>query len=168
MPRYRTTASVFLPAPYAAGAEVSYRGWPLDHLALEPIDDEAKSIAEFYKAHKNGGELPASPFVDGKLHLPLLGLPRWRLGQSFRDKEAAAAADDRPLMKAVGHSALGASRNTHAAFTSDRWPDADVEPLNEQARQVAEFAASWDGPPLTGKAWDNERHCLIVPSKKAA
>ena len=61
MARYRTTDFVSLPAPYAANTEVTYRGWPKQ--GLEPIDDEAKAISEFYQAHKTSGDLPPSPFV---------------------------------------------------------------------------------------------------------
>lgn len=169
MPRYRTTLPMtFLPSPHYESSEVSFRGWPLDHLALEPIDDEAKRIAAFYTDHKDGGELPQTPYINGELTLPLLGLPRWRLGQSIRDKEAKAHPEDRILMKALGHRAMGASRPSHGVFTSDRWPDADVEPMNEQARMVAAFVASWTGATLVGRAWDNDKHCIIEPKAEAA
>lgn len=161
MARYRTTDFVSLPAPYAANTDVTYRSWPRQ--ALEPINDEAKKISEYYNAHKGSGDLPDSPFVNGKLHLPLLGLPMWKLGESYKKIESNPNNGEPMILRALGHSVMGSYRQTHSSFTSDRWPEKDVLPVNEHARLIVDYMKQNPAGPFEHPAWDSERHCVNVP-----
>ncbi len=167
MASYRTTQFCSLPRIHGAGEMVMFRGWPKEELGLEPLDDEAKAIREFYVAHKNGGALPDGPFRDGVLYLPLLGLPLWKLGASYGEIEKRSA--DPIMRRALGHFVMGADRFLLCNFRSDRWPEADVVALNEQARLVAQYAAAHPEAVRQGeRAWDDERHCVVEPEPVAA
>src|SRR5262245_51005926 len=75
------------------GEVVQFEGWP-NLGELEPVDDDAKAIAAYFRVNNpmSGAAelLPDTPYgANGKLHLPLLGLPRWKLGPSYAARETA-------------------------------------------------------------------------------
>ena len=66
MPRYRVINSpTYLksgghhPDLHQVGAEVEYAGWPGS--SLEPLDDTAKRVKDYFDAHRRNRKLPRMP-----------------------------------------------------------------------------------------------------------
>jgi hypothetical protein len=163
MATYRTTRIVHLPAPYYAGAEVEYLGWPKAEFALEPLDDEARAIDAWYRANVGTQAIPTGPYVNGRLSLPLIGPPIWRLGATYREQSKHGDNIRQTMYAAIGPFVMGANRSPFGTFSSIEWPADDVEPVNEQARLVAVAAARFAGHDLPSVAWDSTRQCVNEP-----
>lgn len=75
MPRYSVVNSkTFIRQLHDVGEEVEYAGWPGS--SLEPLDDVARRIKEFYEgARKRGKLLPPAPDVAQFAVQPVLTRP---------------------------------------------------------------------------------------------
>lgn len=171
MAKYRATEIVFIPGLREPGAEFEFRGWPR-MAGLEPIDDDAKAITEYWKAnagYRDALDFQLSPFdAKGRLHLPPLGPPCWRLGESYAKAEKAGSVDDGILARAIGHNVMGAYRNSRGAFACNRWPEKDVLPANEQAELIAQYVADHPNGPFADTPWDERLHCVNLPRVEVA
>ena len=78
MPRYRTKYhQTFGIRSVRIGDEFAYCGWPGESLGIEPVNDAAEQVCEYFRTHRENPRLPAAPWCEFEqaLVLPELSTP---------------------------------------------------------------------------------------------
>ena len=153
MPTYRIkNDAVIGGALYLKGAIVkNHNGWPNQN--LEPLDDAASTITEYFRTYGNEPFLPDTPYDarSGQIYLPGQ-LPNVR-GRSFPpaiEPDDAPARMPRYRMRSSNGAEFGSKRIGYGTvFAYAGWPELtmSIAPANEEARAVlAYFEANHSRP----------------------
>ena len=148
-PRYRTTATVFVNGTqWGAGGEFSFRGWPKADMHLQPINEAAKKISDYYDRRKYEPSLPPSP-VDartGKIFLPGM-LPYLRSRNFPPAMSAIDAPAGMPIYVALWDAEFGGKLIKQGEkFGFGGWPELamNIKPANAAAKRVMAFLEKYD------------------------
>jgi hypothetical protein len=129
-----------------AGKTIKMKTWPRHLDCVDPLNDAARQIVDYYRLHSNTVfQLPANPYTGegGTLHLPEpQTIPLWKSDTQGSFMGADVFFPGSP-------------------FASPNWPEPGVTPRNKTAAAVAAyFEQHADDPALPAVAWDVENACL--------
>jgi hypothetical protein len=173
LPRYQTIAAnaVINHALYPRGAEITMRSWPDRN--VEPINDVARLVAEYYARNRNAPTLPHSPYnpLLGTIYLPAVlppSAPKTRNRDSSERLPSPVidgATEAMPKYRTHYGRRIGKYEiDEGAQFTFLGWPEDGFEPVNEPARQVCSYLkANKSHPELLPAPWCCYRQALVLP-----
>jgi hypothetical protein len=124
---------------------IERKTWPRYLDCVEPLNDAARQITDYYRLHHNAEfQMPSNPYTGegGTLYLPPpQNPPRW---------------------KSIHRSAMGSDNYyTGSPFRSVQWPEPGCVPLNNTAKAVAAyFEEHADDPALPAAGWDENNKCV--------
>jgi hypothetical protein len=141
MPKYRVLEDytpIVPPNLYMRGAVVEFPGWPRwTHGAVEPADDDARAIFNYFRVQNVNPFLPAKPTdKHGRIYLPAI-FPDPRSTELLG---VASPTDEMPRYTVIAEVIIGCTR--HAAGDEVvylGWPNSILRPANDVARLIAEY-----------------------------
>jgi len=141
MAKYRVLGPVFSGAClYDVGSVIEHTGWPVGG-QLEPLDDEARRVRDYYVKHHAKPYFPATPFNSfiGEIFLPeLSGIDPsavW-VGAEVSIEPSEGA----PRYQALHYIQFGRLiMSPGEEFSFLGWPGTNFHPINEAAHTVEEY-----------------------------
>jgi hypothetical protein len=139
---------------------VEFAGWPAEVLGLQPFEPDARAIAGYFKANRLKRGLPDQPFDKGlgRIFLPALELL------------PVEKQDGMPVYKVKRELlAFGGVIEVGETVVYLGWMAAELglQPENDSARSVLEFAARFDIGDLYPSCWDAYSNSLALESRRA-
>src|SRR6266566_6322603 len=141
MAKYRVLSPVFSGAClYDVGSVIEHTGWPIGG-QLEPLDDEARRVRDYYVKHHAKPYFPASPFnsIIGDIFLP--ELPGIDPSAIWVGAEVSIEPlEGAPRYQALHYVQFGRlilSPGEEVSFLG--WPGANLYPINEAAHRVSDY-----------------------------